>query len=200
MDVLLYSKFSNESKKLLDQLEKMPDVLSSISLLCIDNKEVRKRIMNDEKIKVKGVPCFIQLNDETGNYDIYEGDNATSFFKKIQQDIELQIVEKQRQEMEMERQRKEMELEQQRLEIERQRKELENEKQRKELEMNKHEETQRSILQQAKQQESMRHFETNKTVQFTPIEELDIEEEPKKMSSKGTSLLSKAAQLQKDRS
>lgn len=197
MDVLLYSKFSNESKKLLDQLEKMPDVLSSLSLLCIDNKEVRKRIMNDEKIKVNGVPCFIQLNDETGNYDIYEGDNATNFFKKIQQGIELQIVEKKRQEMEIERQQREMELAQQMAEIERQRKELEKLESEKK---NKEEDTQKSILQQAKQQESMRHFETNKTVQFTPIEDLDIEEEPKKTSSKGTSLLSKAAQLQKDRS
>ena len=190
MDVLLYSKFSNESRKLLDQLEKMPSVLSSLSLLCIDNKDVHKRIMNDEKIKVTGVPCFIQLNDETGNYDIYEGDNATNYFKKIQQAMDDQ-VEQQRQ---SERQQKEMELEQQRVELERQRDELENEK--KERENNK-EEDRKSILQQAKQQESMRHFDTNKSVKFTPIEDLD--DEPKTLP-KMTSLLSKAAQLQKDRS
>lgn len=87
MDVLLYSKFSNASKKLKLQLDKSPDILQAVHMICIDNIKVRKQILNDKKIKVSLLPCLIRLNDETNNFDVYEGENAFEFFSNIQERI-----------------------------------------------------------------------------------------------------------------
>lgn len=87
MDVLLYSKFSNASKKLKLQLDKSPDILQAVQMICIDNIKVRKQILNDKKIKVSLLPCLIRLNDETNNFDVYEGENAFDFFSNIQEQI-----------------------------------------------------------------------------------------------------------------
>lgn len=87
MDVLLYSKFSNASKKLKLQLDKSPDILQAVQMICIDNIKVRQQILNDKKIKVSLLPCLIRLNDETNNFDVYEGENAFDFFSNIQERI-----------------------------------------------------------------------------------------------------------------
>jgi hypothetical protein len=127
MDVLLYSKFSNASKKLLSQLQKTPLLLESISLVCIDNKKIREKILHDEKIKVQGVPCFIRLNEETGNFDIFEGHNAFDFFTSMQSTIKENNEKEQRlvEQQQLEQQRMlQQQLEQQRL-IEQQQRMLE---------------------------------------------------------------------------
>ena len=84
MDVLLYSKFSQASKKLMLQLQQTPELLESLTITCIDNKLIRKQILSDEKVKINYLPCFIRLNDQTGNFDIYEGQNAFDFFTTLQ--------------------------------------------------------------------------------------------------------------------
>lgn len=84
MDVLLYSKFSQASKKLMLQLQQTPELLESLTITCIDNKLIRKQILSDEKVKINHLPCFIRLNDQTGNFDIYEGQNAFDFFTTLQ--------------------------------------------------------------------------------------------------------------------
>ena len=84
MDVLLYSKFSTASKQLMLQLQQTPELLESLTITCIDNKLIRKQILSDEKVKINHLPCFIRLNDQTGNFDIYEGQNAFDFFTTLQ--------------------------------------------------------------------------------------------------------------------
>jgi hypothetical protein len=84
MDVLLYSKFSPASKQLMLQLQQTPELLESLTITCIDNKLIRKQILSDEKVKINHLPCFIRLNDQTGNFDIYEGQNAFDFFTTLQ--------------------------------------------------------------------------------------------------------------------
>ena len=87
MDILLYSKFSNASKQLMTQLQQTPELLESITITCIDNKMIRKQIVSDEKVKINYLPCFIRLNEQTGNFDIYEGKNAFDFFSTLQEQI-----------------------------------------------------------------------------------------------------------------
>ena len=87
MDILLYSKFSNASKQLMKQLQQTPELLESITITCIDNKMIRKQIVSDEKVKINYLPCFIRLNEQTGNFDIYEGKNAFDFFSTLQEQI-----------------------------------------------------------------------------------------------------------------
>lgn len=91
MDVLLYSKFSQASKKLMLQLQQTPELLESITITCIDNKLIRKQILSDEKVKINYLPCFIRLNDQTGNFDIYEGQNAFDFFSTLQAHFEQPV-------------------------------------------------------------------------------------------------------------
>ena len=200
MDVLLYSKFSNASKKLLAQLQKTPELLESISLVCIDNKKIREKILNDEKIKVEGVPCFIRLNEETGNFDIFEGHNAFDFFITMQNTIK-ENKEKEHRLIQLEQQRQQ--LEQQRM-IHQQRQikndiddynddddDESDEKPKKKVEFS---------LKEAKRQENERHINQTKqgkdpkefsrgtdfetlpksgklktSMTFTPIEDLDLD-------------------------
>lgn len=88
MDILLYSKFSNASKQLMKQLQQTPELLESITITCIDNKMIRKQIVSDEKVKINYLPCFIRLNEQTGNFDIYEGKNAFDFFSTLQEQMQ----------------------------------------------------------------------------------------------------------------
>lgn len=187
MDVLLYSKYSNASKALMTQLENTPELIQSLTLTCIDNKQIRERISNDEKIKIKTVPCLIRLNDETGNFDIYEGDNLFNFFKTIQQKIIDEKLEQQRQqqeiqyakEMEKEIEKERMNLELEKLYFEKEKeKEKQKEKEREKENENdneKYKEKQKNqykhenILNEAKRQENIRnesHKDSQKQVRF----------------------------------
>lgn len=87
MDVLLYSKFSSASKQLILQLQQTPEILETITVICIDNKLIRAQILADVKIKFKYLPCFIRLNEDTGIFDIYEGKIAFDFFASLQQQV-----------------------------------------------------------------------------------------------------------------
>jgi hypothetical protein len=93
MDVLLFSKFSESSTKLLKQLEKTPELLESFNIVCIDNKKIRTQILNDKKVKVKNVPCLIHLNDQTNNFDIFENQNVFDYFTNLQKQIEQLKIE-----------------------------------------------------------------------------------------------------------
>ena len=196
MEVLLYSKFSKASTKLLSQLDSTPELAQSITLICIDNHSIRKQILADQKIKVNVLPCFIRLNEED-NFDVYEGQNAFDFITDLQtklkgfnQEQEMARQEMERQEMarqEMARQemvRQEMA----RQEMARQEtQEMKHEPERKE-------EKEKSILQDAKRKEMERNqsqtkMEEMKTpikskistsissepVKFTTIDELELE-------------------------
>jgi len=242
MDVLLYSKFSHQSNKLLVQLEKTPDLISSLNIVCIDNKKIRDKIINDEKVKIKVLPCLIRLNEETGNFDIFEGSNAFDFFTKLQQ----KIFENEKEKLEREQLEREQ-LEREQLEREQlEREQLEREKlEREKLEREKLEQARKNsqqfkasnmnIIQEAKRQEQLRQQDqqnkevvsvkdVEKHVSFTPIEDLeDLEDnsintythvnktensnfsEREKIdkvfsTQKSGSLLSKAMQMQKERS
>ena len=87
MNALLYSKFSPASKQLILQLQQTPEILETITVICIDNKLIRAQILSDTKIKFKYLPCFIRLTEDTGIFDIYEGKNAFDFFTSLQQQV-----------------------------------------------------------------------------------------------------------------
>jgi len=191
MEVLLYSKFSKASTKLLSQLESTPELSQSISLICIDNHSVRKQILADQKIKVNVLPCFIRLNEED-NFDVYEGQNAFDFIT----DLQTKLKEfNQRQETLRELERQEMERqEMERQEMARQESLRELERQEMARQPERKEEKEKSILQDAKRKEMERNqsqtkMEEMKTpikskistsvssepVKFTTIDELELD-------------------------
>lgn len=94
MDVLLFSKFSESSTKLMTQLSKTPELIESFNIVCIDNKKIRNQILNDKKIKIKNVPCLIRLNDKTNNFDIFQDQNVFDYFTNLQNQLkQLQLEE-----------------------------------------------------------------------------------------------------------
>lgn len=174
MDVLLYSKFSNASKKLLSQLQKTPVLLESISLVCIDNKKIRDKILNDEKIKVQGVPCFIRLNEETGNFDIFEGHSAFDFFTSMQNAIkekENSIKQEQENAIKQEQLLLQQRMLQQQL----------DEKPKKKVEFAQENERQPKEFSRGQDFETLPKIGKLKTsMTFTPIEDLDLDMDSEK--------------------
>ena len=74
--VLFWSKYSNNCKKLL---ELMNEHNFNIENVCVDNKDIRNRILNDKRIKLSKVPTILTLYD-TGVIEKYEGDRAFALF------------------------------------------------------------------------------------------------------------------------
>lgn len=74
INILLYSKFSTASRKLVELIEN--NNIDDFNLLCIDNKKVRERITKSKKLNIKEVPCIITLNQITGLAESYEGNRA----------------------------------------------------------------------------------------------------------------------------
>jgi hypothetical protein len=70
--IVLFSKYSLNSKKLMNMLQTTQLEFQS---LCIDNKNIRKKILESTKIKVNNVPCILIVYPN-GGVEQYEGENA----------------------------------------------------------------------------------------------------------------------------
>ena len=78
MCVLLYSKYSPMSTKLMTALSECPiDLETTVGLntVCIDNQDVRKRLLKNGKIEISVVPCVLIVY-RSGGVEKYEGDAA----------------------------------------------------------------------------------------------------------------------------
>ena len=121
--ILLYSKFSSACNSL-------KDLISSVSLpfellsVCIDNKQVRTRILNAKDFSIQYVPCIIHIDEKSGVADQYEGEKSFELIQYIKSEQE----EQQRLRQEEQRRLKEQEDEQQRLQQEEQQRVQEEQK------------------------------------------------------------------------
>ena len=80
--VLLYSKYSPMSNKLITALESCPVNLSTtvgLSPVCVDNNSVREQILTANKIDISTVPCVLIVY-RNGGVEKYEGGNAFQWF------------------------------------------------------------------------------------------------------------------------
>ena len=83
--VLLYSKYSPMSSKLMSALSSCPIDLSTtvgIQPVCIDNEDIRRQILKDKKIEINSVPCVL-IAYNTGSVEKYEGSNAFQWIEEI---------------------------------------------------------------------------------------------------------------------
>lgn len=78
INVVVYSKFSQASTKLIGMIDKNPPLKQNTQLLCIDNEEVRKRVIKSQKLNIKHVPCIMRLHENTGYVESFEGEKAFS--------------------------------------------------------------------------------------------------------------------------
>ena len=83
--VLLYSKYSNKSNQLLSAIGSCPiDLASSIGLtsVCIDNKDVRNKIMKSKNISIITVPTILLIY-HNGNIEKYEGKGSFDWIEEM---------------------------------------------------------------------------------------------------------------------
>jgi hypothetical protein len=76
INVLFHSKFSEPCKRILDIVRGIPLLQEATILVCVDNKEVREKIMMDGSLKINTVPCFMRIYDDSGYIESFEGERA----------------------------------------------------------------------------------------------------------------------------
>ena len=82
--VLLYSKYSPISNKMMDALTSCPvdlKMLVGLSTVCIDNEKIRKQILKPNKIEILTVPCILIVYN-TGSVEKYEGGSAFEWIEE----------------------------------------------------------------------------------------------------------------------
>jgi hypothetical protein len=100
--ILLYSKFSPACKSLLDFIKQTPlDV--SFKLLEIDNKEIRSRVLNDQRFSIKNVPTIVSISS-SGIANQYEGEKAYELVMAMAMQNQSQSMPMQSQSMPMQSQ------------------------------------------------------------------------------------------------
>ena len=83
--ILLYSKYSSNSTKILNDIENLPiDLLSIFDFcpICIDNENIRQNILNSNNIIVNVVPCILLLFPD-GGVEKYDGGMAFKWLQEI---------------------------------------------------------------------------------------------------------------------
>lgn len=86
MYILLYSKYSRSCMKLLDSVDQINETMgNTIQIVCIDNKETRKQILNSKSIEIKKVPCLLIVDDNT--VEKYDGQRAFEWVSEVIQKI-----------------------------------------------------------------------------------------------------------------
>lgn len=83
-NILFYSKYSARCKELFDLLSiSRIDIIKiySITPICVDNKELREKILSNKKIPVNFVPTLL-IFKEGGTVEKYEGEYANTWFRE----------------------------------------------------------------------------------------------------------------------
>ena len=86
LSVFLYSKYSPKCKELVNFIS---GKIETLQYLCVDNKNIRKKVLNDKKFNVNNVPCILIFFDN-GTVEKYEGVNAFKWCEQIVQQNEPQ--------------------------------------------------------------------------------------------------------------
>jgi|UniRef100_A0A6C0J432 hypothetical protein len=82
--IILYSKYSNSCTQLIQMLNSYPVDLESnlnLSLVCIDNENIRKQILRSKNIKINTVPCLLFISTN-GEVNLYENDTVFQWFNE----------------------------------------------------------------------------------------------------------------------
>ena len=83
--ILLYSKYSKFSTNIISTINQYQNIFVenfNIKLLCIDNENIRKRILNSKKINITGVPSILVIYND-GGVENYENNDAFNWVDEI---------------------------------------------------------------------------------------------------------------------
>ena len=92
--VVLFSKYSNACKKFADTVNN-GNLNLNFNYLCVDNKDVRNRILSSTDIEIKQVPCLLVINEKSGSIDKYEGQDSFIWINDIIQRKQKKLLEEQ---------------------------------------------------------------------------------------------------------
>ena len=92
--VLLYSNYSSSSKKIINIINEH-NLNENFNMICVDNKEFRKRLKKSKTIKVNAVPCILLVYIDNGGVEKYDGLSAFTLvnnmvYNKQQEEKEIQ--------------------------------------------------------------------------------------------------------------
>lgn len=85
LSVLLYSKYSSLSKTLMDMIQNSGvDFVGQFTMqsLCIDNEQIRKRILQNKQIQVTSVPCLLIIFPD-GGIEKYDGTHVFEWVEGV---------------------------------------------------------------------------------------------------------------------
>lgn len=94
--MLLFSKYSENSKKILALIKDNNNLFNTlnINVVCIDNENIRKRILNSD-IEINVVPCLLSIKDKI-QIEKFEGQELNNWiYYQIQQQQQKQILQQQ---------------------------------------------------------------------------------------------------------
>ena len=77
--VLIYSKYSQHCKKLLDIIQNSNVDFSELQTLCIDNEKIRNRIKSNKLLEISCVPCLLNLY-QNGTVEKFETTDCFNWF------------------------------------------------------------------------------------------------------------------------
>ena len=84
--VLLYSKFSPVSNKIMELVNKCPydlGKLIKLNTVCLDNEKIRKRINESQQIKIERVPSILVVDEKNGGIEKYEHSKALEWLNEV---------------------------------------------------------------------------------------------------------------------
>ena len=208
MCVLLYSKYSPMSTKLMTALSACPiDLTATVGLntVCIDNQDVRKRLLKNGKIEISVVPCLLIVY-RSGGVEKYEGNSAfqwideavSKYSPRISDPLPTEPIHQNQVHVEPQPQKKEVYVNRPSVVIEDVENEDEDEDEDEEVEYIPVPQPPRKIKSVQKTKKETTLVED---LGFEPFEEKEfvVSENTVKNSIKGKDLLSTAAAMQKER-
>ena len=83
--VLLYSKYSQNSNRFIKMIDESNidfAKITGLTTVCIDNDDIRKRILNSKNILIANVPCVLKIFGD-GGVEKYEGEDAFKWAEEI---------------------------------------------------------------------------------------------------------------------
>lgn len=83
--VVLYSKYSSQCKRVLDLYNQCG--IDYIKFICIDNIEVRKRILDSRRLNVSTVPCVLLMYRDGTMEKFESGDVAGWLIKQLEKHV-----------------------------------------------------------------------------------------------------------------
>lgn len=83
--ILLHSKYSNTSNSLIKYIKTCGinfDEIVKLQYVCVDNEEIRNRILKNTQIQIETVPCILLIYND-GGVEKYEGSDVFEWCKEV---------------------------------------------------------------------------------------------------------------------